>query len=83
MDPGVAFPAGQPGRPDEKPHWPTGYAWYPDRFGVKDAFRMGNYALLANLGGNIALEFFYSGPHALMSRLHLNNPHGSTTQGQN
>ena len=59
------------------------HAWYPDRFGAKDAFRMGNYTLLANLGGNIALEFFYSGPHKLMSRLHLNNPHGSTTQGQN
>ena len=59
------------------------HAWYPDRYGAKDAFRMGNYTLLANLGGNIALEFLYSGPHALMSRLHLNNPHGSTTQGQN
>jgi len=59
------------------------YAWYPDRFGAKDAFRMGNYTLLANLGGNIALEFFYSGPHALISRLHLNSPHASTTQGQN
>lgn len=59
------------------------YAWYPDRFGPKDAFRMGNYTLLANLGGNIALEFLYSGPHALISRLHLNNPHSSTTQEQN
>jgi hypothetical protein len=59
------------------------YAWYPDRFGAKDAFRMGNYTLLANLGGNIALEFFYSGPHALISRLHLSNPHSSTIQGQN
>ncbi len=44
---------------------------------------MGNYTLLANLGGNIALEFFYSGPHALISRLHLSNPHSSTIQGQN
>jgi len=59
------------------------YAWYPDRFGAKDAFRMGNYTLLANLGGNIALEFFYSGPHALISRLHLSNPHSSTIQEQN
>jgi hypothetical protein len=59
------------------------YAWYPDRFGAKDAFRMGNYTLLANLGGNIALEFFYSGPHALISRLHLNNPHAATTLGKN
>ena len=59
------------------------YAWYPDRFGAKDAFRMGNYTLLANLGGNIALEFFYSGPHALISRLHLSNPHNSTIPEQN
>jgi hypothetical protein len=59
------------------------YAWYPDRFGAKDAFRMGNYTLLANFGGNIALEFFYSGPHALISRMHLNNTHGSPFQGQN
>ena len=59
------------------------YAWYPDRFGVKDAFRMGNYSLLEYMGGNIALEFFYSGPHALISRLHLNNSHGSPIQGPN
>jgi hypothetical protein len=59
------------------------YGWYPDRFGAKDAFRMGNYTLLGNMGGNIALEFFYSGPHALISRMHLNNAHGSTDQGPN
>jgi hypothetical protein len=59
------------------------YAWYPDRFGAKDAFRMGNYTLLENMGGNIALEFFYSGPHALISRLHLNSKHGSPIQGPN
>ena len=59
------------------------YAWYPDRFGTKDAFRMGNYTLLANFGGNIALEFFYSGPHALISRMHLNIAHGSPIQGPN
>jgi len=59
------------------------YAWYPDRFGVKDAFRMGNYTLLGNMGGDIALEFFYSGPHALMSRMHLNSKHGSPIQGPN
>jgi hypothetical protein len=59
------------------------YAWYPDRFGVKDAFRMGNYSLLSYVGGNIALEFFYSGPHALISRMHLNNAHGSPNPGPN
>ena len=59
------------------------YAWYPDRFGAKDAFRMGNYSLLTYVGGNIALEFFYSEPRALISRLHLNNGHGSPIQGPN
>jgi hypothetical protein len=47
------------------------YVWYPDRFGAKDAFRMGNYSLLTNVGGNIALEFFYGAHRSLPSRLHL------------
>ena len=59
------------------------YGWYPNRFGAKDAFRTGNYSLLAYAGGNIALEFFYSGPHSLLSRMHLNNAHGSPIQGPN
>jgi hypothetical protein len=59
------------------------YGWFPGRFGAKDAFRMGNYNLLAYAGGNIALEFFYSGPHSLLSRMHLNNLHGSPDPGPN
>jgi hypothetical protein len=59
------------------------YTWYPDRFGAKDAFRAGNYSLLSYMGGNIALEFLYSGPHALISRMHLNNTHGSPDPGPN
>jgi len=59
------------------------YGWYPDRFGAKDAFRMGNYSLLSYMGGNVALEFFYRGPHALISRMHLNNAHGSPDPGPN
>ena len=59
------------------------YGWYPNRFGAKDAFRMGNYSLLGYMGGNIALEFFYSGPHSLISRMHLNNAHGSPDPGPN
>ncbi len=59
------------------------YGWYPNRFGAKDALRMGNYSLLSYMGGDIALEFFYSGPHALISRMHLNNAHGSPIQGSN
>jgi hypothetical protein len=46
------------------------YAWYPGRYGSKDAFRMGNYTLLAFAGENLALEFIYGGPHTLFSRLH-------------
>jgi len=59
------------------------YAWYPNRFGAKDAFRMGNYNLLAYMGGNISFEFFYSGPHSLFSRMHLNNPYGAAESGPN
>ena len=40
------------------------YGWYPNRFGAKDAFRMGNYTLLGYAAGNVVLEFFYSGPHS-------------------
>jgi hypothetical protein len=59
------------------------YGWYPSRYGANDAFRMGNYSLLESIGSNIALEFFYSGPHSLLSRIHLNNSHGSTIPGPN
>lgn len=53
------------------------YAWYPSRYDGRDALRMGNYSLLGYVGGNIALEFLYSGPHSLLSRLHLNNTHAA------
>jgi hypothetical protein len=46
------------------------YAWYPGRYNTKDAFRMGNYNLLAFAGENLALEFIYGGPHTLFSHLH-------------
>jgi hypothetical protein len=59
------------------------YVWYPDRYNTEDAFRMGNYTLLGYVGGNIALEFFYSGPHSLVRRMHLNNGHGAPERGSN
>jgi hypothetical protein len=59
------------------------YGWYPNRYGAKDAFRTGNYSLLTYMGGNLALEFMYSGPHSLLSRMHLNNTHGSPIEGPN
>jgi hypothetical protein len=45
------------------------YGWYPSRYSAKDGFRMGNYALLAFVGGNIAREFIYGGPHTLFGRV--------------
>ena len=58
------------------------YGWYPNRYGVKDAFRMGNYSLLESFGTNIGLEFLYSGPHFLVSRLHSNHTQGVPDPGQ-
>jgi len=59
------------------------YGWYPGRYDAKDALRMGNYNLLAQVGGNIALEFLYSGPHSFLSRMHLNSQHGAPNPGPN
>ena len=53
------------------------YGWYPGRYGAKDGLRMGNYSLLGYVAGNVALEFLYSGPHSLLSRMHLNNGHAA------
>lgn len=49
------------------------YAWYPGRYDARDGLRMGNYSLLAYAGGNVALEFLYSGPHSWLSRMHLSS----------
>lgn len=57
------------------------YGWYPGRYGAQDGFRMGNYSLLWYVGGNIALEFLYSGPHSLLSRMHLSHGHGAPGPG--
>jgi hypothetical protein len=53
------------------------YGWYPGRYDAKDGFRMGNYSLLGYVGGNIALEFLFSGPHSWLSRMHLKNGQAS------
>jgi hypothetical protein len=53
------------------------YGWYPSRYGVKDGLRMGNYALLAFVGGNIAKEFIYGGRHTLFGR--INRPASTGT----
>jgi hypothetical protein len=59
------------------------YGWYPNRYGPKDAFRMGNYTMLSYMGSNVSLEFLFSGPHSFLSRMHLNNTHGSPEPGPN
>ena len=51
------------------------HTWYPGRYNYSDAFRMGNYNLLALAGGNVALEFLYRGPHTFLSHIYLNNRH--------
>jgi hypothetical protein len=57
------------------------YGWYPGRYNARDTFRMGNYSVLGYVGGNIALEFLFSGPHSWLSRTHLNNFHESAVSG--
>jgi hypothetical protein len=59
------------------------YGWYPARFDYKDGFRMGNYSLLGYIGANVSLEFFYSGPRSLLTRMHLNDSHGAPDSSAN
>jgi len=59
------------------------YAWYPGRYNGKDALRMGNYTMLGYVGANIGLEFVYSGPHSLLSRMHLSKTHGEPSSETN
>jgi len=58
-----------------------GVRLYPDNYGARYALRLGNYNLLEGVGENIMLEFFYSGPHSLLSRMHLNNTHAAPDPG--
>ncbi len=57
-------------------------AWYPANYGTRYALRMGNYNLLGNVGENILIEFFYSGPHSLLSHMHPGNSHPPQDPGQ-
>ncbi|MGB9510425.1 MAG: hypothetical protein WBU20_01965 [Candidatus Acidiferrum sp.] len=59
------------------------YGWYPNRYGYKDAFRMGNYTLMWLFVQNVATEFLYGGPHSLLSRSHLSKSHGVSNPGIN
>lgn len=57
------------------------YAWYPGRYNGKDALRMGNYTMLLYASANVGLEFLYSGPHSLLTRMHLSQSHGELSSG--
>jgi hypothetical protein len=59
------------------------YGWYPRHYGAGDALRMGTNGFLGYIGGNISLEFLYSGPHSLLSRAHLPIPSGAAPQSPN
>ncbi len=56
------------------------YAWYPARYGAKDAFRMGNYNLLGTVGTNITFEFLPSSVTRFLARMHLSNQRISTDE---
>jgi len=47
------------------------YAWYPARYGVRDAFRMGNYNLLGTVGSNIAFEFIPRKAWRALRHIHM------------
>jgi hypothetical protein len=53
------------------------YAWYPGAFNTRYALRLGNLNMLAAVGQNFLMEFFYSGPHSLLTRMHLDNPNAA------
>jgi hypothetical protein len=61
----------------------TALAWYPERYGVKDGFRMGNYNLAGQAVGNLALEFIYGGPHTMFSNLRHFKSQGGTDPDPN
>jgi hypothetical protein len=47
------------------------YGWYPGHSGAADAFRLGSYSLAGFTAENVAREFLYNGPRALLSRVHF------------
>lgn len=55
--------------------------WYPSRYNMEDAFRMGNHGVLSEAGTNVAIEFLPSILHRRGRRwekwLHLRIPSGA------
>jgi hypothetical protein len=60
----------------------TALAWYPQRYGVKDGFRLGNYNLAGQAAGNLLLEFIYGGPHTLFGHLRHSKTPDQTAETQ-
>jgi hypothetical protein len=59
------------------------YGWYPQPLRRQGCIPHGQLQHAGIYGRQHCLEFFYSGPHSLLSRMHLNNAHGSPDQGPN
>ena len=59
------------------------FGWYPRRYGLMDAFRMGNYSLLSYAGANLGLEFRPVRASSWIHRLHFDNTHGIAFSGTN
>jgi hypothetical protein len=59
------------------------YGWYPGRYDARDGFRMGNYSLLAYVGGNVAREFLHKGRRSRLSRMHPSGSRGPQNPGSN
>ncbi len=57
------------------------YGWFPGRYDARDALRMGNYSLLGYVGGNLAREFIYGGPHSMLSHMHKHDGRDATDSG--
>ena len=56
-------------------------AWLPERYNLKDGFRMGNYGLVDYAIGNIGLEFLpsltHTGAKSIVKRFHFENRHAA------
>ena len=55
-------------------------AWYPGRYEPLDGVRIGNYNLLYQAAGNLALEFVWGGPHTLLSHTPLSSIVGKSSE---
>ncbi|HKO10759.1 MAG TPA: hypothetical protein VJV22_02240 [Acidobacteriaceae bacterium] len=50
------------------------YGWYPARYDIRDALRMGNYNLLNTVAANIAFEFIPTSIERFLHHLHVASP---------